>query len=81
VQAPIDMAAPGTDWYTTVSKFAFLPIYKPFNATGAGPYNYVYTVNGTFGTLYAAEGQTIMNKQVEWSSSQLRFHYPAEHKV
>lgn len=50
--------------------------------TGASVLNFVYTMNGTFGGMFAKEPvNNNATKVVRWDSTQIKFHYPSEHAI
>lgn len=49
--------------------------------TEIGEYNYVFSMNGTFGTLWSNEPKGGMNKQIQYDANQLNFHYHSEHTI
>ena len=90
VQSPIDItniavAANGTQKAYTADNWAlwsysFLPDYVPAVASLYGYNNWVYTINGTFGGIYAAEPtKSLTNRQIYWQGTQIRFHVHSEH--
>ena len=85
VQSPRDMQHTGTDWYKDLLlQFVFLPgfIVPDAQVTSAKVENFVYTVNATYGSLFAKEpANNDLTKIVKWDAFMLKFHYPAEHLV
>ena len=83
VQNPVDATATASfkDWYE--KSFSFLPDYKDKAAvTFAGAVDYVYRLRGDFGKLFAAEAlNQVTSRSVRWDAYEIRFHYPAEHKI
>lgn len=60
----------------------FLPAFLPTNPTNASIVNYVYTIEGSFGTMFAKEPSIDdSSKIVQFSGYEVRFHWPAEHLI
>ena len=92
VQAPINitnqnfMSSGGYKYYFSSDwadwGFSLLPDFSSGNVTWAGVDQYVYTVMGDFGGIYAAEPtKSTSSHIVYWQSNSIRFHYPAEHTL
>jgi hypothetical protein len=91
VQAPITMTNVGANstgnftWYVTypwsLNGYAFLPNYESGSSTWYGIEQYVYQIFGEFGGIYLSEParNNATNHVVYYETTNLRFHYPAEH--
>lgn len=95
VQSPITIfnmfvsSATGQSKFTTSAKewapyaYSFLPYYTATTvpADSYGYTNYVFQMNATFGTTFAAEPlSSTVSSQIEWQASNIRFHAPGEHQ-
>ena len=72
----------GDNWPSDA--FSFLPNYASTSQNVVGNVtDYVYSLFGDFGTLYAGEPSRSASsaRQLMWTANEIRFHYPSEHKL
>lgn len=91
MQAPITVTNIGANdtgnftWYVSYkwyeNGYSFLPDFSPGQSTWYGIEQYVYQIFGNFGGVYLSEPavNNSTNHIVYYETTNLRFHYPAEH--